>query len=120
MQNTGIIECCNHKFYAREYFIDPKNKLRRSLLFADKCPVCGQPIAEIRETDFNGFTTTTTRRTGEAATRLLEKHSHEKSLTYIVRTGSKSKEYTYYQNRGFIFNLNDRKLCTQEEFLVKT
>lgn len=87
---TGIIECCNYKTKAREYFLEPQKKMSRSLFFIDECPVCGQPVAEVIEKDYNGFIKTALRRSGAAALRLYEKHSKVIAVRHKARNGTKS------------------------------
>lgn len=110
------IECCNLKFVAREYFIGSNNKISRSLFFADSCPKCLKPIAEIRQIDDFGNQRTILRRKGEAALNLQKKYM-QIALKFQSKKGSRVNEYTYYQNNGNIYNFNNRFIATHNDFV---
>lgn len=117
MQKIGYIKCCNVLFTAKEYYLNPKNFLKRSLFFADECPKCGQAIAEIREKDLKGFTKVSLRRRGQAAINLREKYLGEIKHEMNMQKGSKTDEYTYYLDKGNIYNLNSRFISTHADFI---
>lgn len=114
MQNAGIIKCCNYEQRGRIYNIADNCYL----IFTDECPVCGNPIAEIRSRNSKGEFVTTLRRAGDSAIRLYDKYcSRPLSYDCKVHTGTRAKEYSFTNKYGIVYNGNGVKIAEQDKFL---
>ena len=95
--DLNIVECCNIKQIGRVYDIKPKNKMRRVLVFIDKCKQCGQPKAIIKNIEFDGTVKNTIIRTGKKALKLYNNYSNiMKNFEYKVQKGNKSNMWWFY------------------------
>lgn len=91
MQKINIVDCCDVISQGRVFDIEPKNKMRRVLVFLDECPVCGQSAARIKEISHDFSIKTTVKRTGKEAERLFNKFkNYKKERVYKVKSGSRA------------------------------
>ncbi len=112
--NIAKIECGNIEQTGRIYNIGSNS----FLVYVDEHYGCGQAIAEVRHKTPAGEYITSLRRIGKAADRLLEKHGLKfLQFEYKTFTGTRTKEYSFNNVYGTIYNGNGAKIATQEEFL---
>lgn len=109
--------CCNLEQPCKVYNL-PSKKLWKRLFFLDRCALCSQTIAAIWECSMDGTLKLITRKTGEKAINLRNKIISKKMKEFTVLSGTFSNEIVYYNNRGNIYNFNNRKVASQEKFLL--
>jgi len=95
----------------------PTKKAWKRLYFLDTCALCKQTIAVIWECSMDGTLKLITRKTGKKAISLRDKILAKKFREFKVQTGTINNERVLYNNRGIIFNFNNRKIGSQEKFL---
>ena len=114
MASLTKIECCRTENTGRIYNIGPNS----FLVYTDECICCGQPVAEVRHKTPAGEFITSARRKGPAADRLLEKYGLQYlSFDYKTYSGTRAKEYSFFNQYGVIYNDNGARVATQDEFL---
>jgi len=96
----------------------PSKKLWKRLYFLDSCAFCSQTVAAIWECSIDGTLKLITRKTGQKAIKLRDKIISKKMKDFKVLNGTFSNEIVYYNNRGNIYNFNNRKIAPQEKFLI--
>lgn len=112
--NITKIECGNIAQTGRIYNIGSNS----FLVYVDEHTGCGQPVAEIRHKTPSGEFITSSRRIGKAADRLLEKHGLQfLQFEYKTFSGTRAKEYSFFNQYGVIYNDNGARVATQDEFL---
>ncbi len=98
----------------------PTKKFWKRLYFLDTCAICGQPVAAIWECSIDGTLSLIVRKSGKKAEVLRDKILSKKINDFEIMRGAASNEKIYYNNRGVIYNFNNRKIATQEKFLSYT
>lgn len=111
--------CCGLAHICKVYNLPFKgNKRWKRLYFLDECPFCGQTVASLQECDNNGMLRILARRTGREAIKLRDKLT-KFGLIYNTQSGTLSNEIVLFNNRGIIYNLNNRRVGTNEEFIQR-
>ncbi len=98
----------------------PTSKAWKRLYFLDACAFCGQTVAAIWECSMDGGLKLITRKTGKKAVNLRNKIIQKKIEHFVVLSGTASNERVYYNNRGTIYNFNNRRIGSQKKFLSYT
>ena len=111
--------CCNLDQPCKVYNM-PTKKFWKRLYFLDTCAICGQPVAAIWECSIDGTLSLIVRKSGKKAEVLRDKILSKKINDFEIMRGAASNEKIYYNNRGVIYNFNNRKIATQEKFLSYT
>lgn len=96
------------------------SKRWRRLYFLDECPFCGKTVASLQECDNEGMIRIISRKVGKEAIKLRDRVTKISQLKFKTQSGTFEKERVLFNNRGIIFNFNNRKVGTNEEFLTKT
>lgn len=112
-----LVYCCGFENIGKRYDL-PSIKLWRRLYFLDECPICGQTVASLQECSLDGTIRILKRVTGKKAIKLKEELT-KKILYNPVKVGSLVDERTFYNNRGIIYNFNNRKIGINEDFCSK-
>ncbi len=108
--------CCNQDQPCKVYEM-PSKKVWKRLYFLDACAFCGQTVAVIWECSLDGTLNLITRKTGKKAVNLRDKIISKKIEMFQVLSGTASNEKIYYNNRGVIYNFNNRRIASQAKFL---
>ncbi len=113
-----LLYCCGLEQPCKVYEL-PTKKAWKRLYFLDECAICSQTIASLQECDKNGFVKILKRCSGQKALELRDKLSLKVLVFDNTKKGTLSGERIFYNNRGIIYNLNNRRIGTQEEFLKR-
>ena len=116
MANT--VFCCRSEQKCRVYDL-PTFKLWKRLYFLDECSCCGQTVALLRECSYLGNIKTLKRYTGKNAIRLRDSLLSKRETWGSPKTGSYSNELILFNNKGIVFNFNNRRVGTNEDFITK-
>lgn len=104
--------CCGHLHTCRTYCIST-NKL---LQFTDECAVCGSCIAQIVKIVKNK-SKVITRKKNKQALQLLRRYLTS-TVEYKNINGTYANSLIYYNNRGQIYDFNNQRVGTNEQFCM--
>ena len=113
------VYCCMAEHKAKVYNLPSKRGRWKRLFFLDECPFCGHTVASLQECNQDGVIKILARKTDREALILRNKLSEFASIDFKPREGSFNNELILYNNRGIIYNFNDYKVGTNEEFCEK-
>lgn len=82
--------------------------------FVDECSVCGSCVAQIVKI-VNGHAKVIKYKRNEQAVQLLRRYLKEE-IQYKLLGGTYANSLIYYNNRGNIFDFNNQKVGTNEDF----
>ena len=102
---------------ARVYNLPSKKGRWKRLYFLDECPFCGHTIASLQECSNSGIIKILTRKVDKEAIRLRDKLTKYIKKDFKTKKGSFSNEIIFYNNRGNIFNFNNYRIGTNEDFI---
>lgn len=108
---NSYLYCCGYLHKCRTYCIGV-NKL---LQFTDECAVCGSCIAQIVKI-VNNKPKVVVRKKNEQAVLLLQRYLIV-NPTEDVKNGTFANSLIYYNNRGEIFDFNNQKVGTNDDFV---
>ncbi len=111
--------CCNHEQPCKVYNM-PTNKAWKRLYFLDECGFCGATVAAIWECSMDGTFRLVVRKTGKKAVKLRDNILSKKIKEFSIARGSWNNERIFYNNKGIIFNFNNRRIGSQKKFLSYT
>lgn len=114
MENT--VFCCRSNQKCKVYEL-PTRHLWKRLYFLDECESCGETIALLKECNFLGRIKTLKRYSGHTAVRLRDKLISKNLIWDNPKGGSFSNEIILYNNRGIIYNFNNRRIGLNEDFI---
>ena len=107
---NNLIYCCGYMHECRTYCIGGDKYLQ----FIDGCCVCDTCIAQIVKV-IKGKYKIIVRKTNKQAIQLFERY-----LTSVAdfkeHKGTYSNLFVFYNNRGDIYNFNNQKVGTNEQF----
>lgn len=112
-----VCYCCGFDQKCKVYEL-PTRKNWKRLYFLDECAVCGQPIASLQECGINGQIKILKRVSGKAAVKLRDTIALKKAYFDNLKTGSYSNELILFNNRGIVFNFNNRRVGVNEDFIT--
>ncbi len=116
----GTLYCCGLDHICKVYNLPFRgNKRWKRLYFLDECPFCGQTVASLQECDSNGMLRILARKTGDEAVRLRDKLTKLSCLKFKALSGTYEREIVLFNNKGIIYNLNNRRVCTNDEMLKR-
>ena len=110
--------CCGLEQPCKVYEL-PTKKAWKRLYFLDVCGLCSQTVASLQECDKDGRIKVLKRCSGKKALELRDKLTLKVLIFDNTKKGTLSSERIYYNDKGIIYNLNNRRLGSQEEFLEK-
>lgn len=110
------VYCCGQEHKAKVYNLPSKRGRWKKLFFLDECPFCGHTIASLQECSKDGMLKILARKTDKEALKLRNKLAKYASIDFKPREGSYSNEIMLYNNKGDIFNFNNYKVGTNEDF----
>ncbi len=113
------IYCCGFNQPCKIYDLPVNFGTWKRLYFLDECAVCKQSIAIIKVCDEKGKIKTLKRCAGINAVKLRDKLSLKVPLFPNISKGSFDNERLFYNNSGIIYNFNNRRIGTNEEFCSK-
>lgn len=114
MEDT--VFCCRSNQKCKVYEL-PTRHLWKRLFFLDECESCGQTVALIQECNYFGRVKTLKRYAGRNAIRLRDSLINKRECWGNPKTGSYSNELILYNNRGIVYNFNNRRVGTNEDFI---
>lgn len=115
---TGTLYCHGDRI-AKVYNL-PTNRGRwKRLYFVDECPICGHTVASLQICTTNGYVKIVARKLDAEAIKLRDKLAKYELKDFKVREGSYSNELIYYNNKGIVFNFNNYRVGTNEDFCTK-
>lgn len=115
----NMVYCCGYDQPCRIFALPSKGKLWRRLYFLDGCFICKRPIGLIVECDRSYYTTVSVRKSGKKAVNLLNLTVKNFDIKELPKNGTYANENLYYNNKGVIYNFNNRRISNQEEFLKR-
>lgn len=113
-----FIYCCGFKQICKIYNLPSLHGGRKVLLFLDECAICKRSIAIIQINN-NGTIKTIKRCSGNKAVQLRDKLSLKILKFNNIKIGTLDNERRYYNNFGVIYNFNNKRIATNEEFCAK-
>lgn len=102
---------------ARVYNLPTKRGRWKKLFFLDECPFCGHTVASLQLCTKDGMLRILSRKTDRDAIKLRDKISKYAFKDFKPRQGSYTNELILYNNNGDIFNFNNYKVGTNEDFI---
>lgn len=111
------IYCCGRDHKAKVYNLPSKRGRWKRLYFLDECPFCGHTIANLVECNKEGVVKSLTRKTDKEALLLRSKLAKFICKGFKPRQGSFNNELILYNNKGIIFNFNNYKVGTNDDFI---
>lgn len=111
--------CCNLDQPCKVYEM-PSRKAWKRLYFLNSCAICGKSIATIWECSMDGTLRLVVRKSGVRAVELMNKIVSKKIKEFRVAVGSANNEMVYYNNKGVVYNFNNRRISSQDKFLKNT
>ena len=115
----NFVYCCGFKQVCKIYDLPYSQGLWKKLFFLDECVVCKQPVAIINICDKNVVIKTVKRCCGEKAINLRNTLSLKILNFFKIEKGTLENSRCYYNNSGIIYNLNNKRIATNEEFCQK-
>lgn len=112
------VYCCMTEHKARVYNLPTKRSRWKKLFFLDECPFCGHTVASLQVCNDNGELKILARKTDTEALKLRNKLAKYASKDFKTKKGSYSNEIIFFNNRGDIFNFNNYKVGTNEDFIA--
>lgn len=116
---SNTIYCCGQEHNARVYNLPSKRGRWKRLYFLDECPFCGHTVASLQECSQDGLLKILARKTDKEAIILRNKLAKFASKDFKPRQGSYNNELILYNNKGIIFNFNNYRVGTNEEFCTR-
>ena len=111
-----MVYCCSGEWRARVYNLPSRRGRWKKLFFLDECPVCGNTVAILQECTKDGMLRILARKTDVEALKLRNKLAKFASKDFKEKKGSFNNEIILYNNKGTIFNFNNYKVGTNEDF----
>lgn len=111
---------CGQEHRARVYNLPTKRGRWKKLFFLDECPFCYHTVATIWECSKEGMLKRLTYKLDKEAIKLRDKMASFAFKDFKEKKGSYSNEIILYNNKGNIFNFNNYKVGTNEDFCSKT
>lgn len=105
---------------AKVFNLPSKRGRWKRLFFLDECPFCGNTVASLQECSKDGMLKILTRKTGKEALLLRDKLSKFAYKDFKPQSGSYSNQIIFYNNKGDIFNFNNYKVGTNEQFCISS
>ena len=110
--------CCRSEQKCKVYEL-PTHHFWKRLYFLDECESCGQTVAILKECTDLGQVKTLKRYTGKTAIRLRDSLLLKHQIWGSPKTGSYSNELILFNNRGIVYNFNNRRVGTNEDFITQ-
>jgi len=115
----NFVYCCGFKQICKIYDLPNSHGLWKKLYFLDECIRCKQSIAIIKICDNKGIIKTIKRCSGQKAIELRDKLSLKRLTFSNIEKGTLDNSRRYYNNSGIIYNFNNKRVGTNEEFCKK-
>lgn len=116
MTVNSSIYCCGYIQPAKFYNLPALNCIWKRYYFLEECLRCGQTIGVLQIKTKTGEIKTLHRFKGLKAQKYRDKIIKENQV-FKVGSGSLANERTYYNNKGIIYNFNNRKVGKNEDFI---
>ena len=110
--------CCRSNQKCRVYEL-PTRHLWKRLYFLDECESCGEPVALLRQCNFLGQVKILKRYSGHKAITLRDSLIHKQEIWDNPKGGSYSNELILFNNRGIIYNFNNRRIGINADFILQ-
>ncbi len=108
--------CCGGIQPSIIYNLPAVNCIWKRYYFLNECTYCGQSIGILRIKSKSGRVKDIKRYRGLKAVQYRNKIIKQNYI-FKVPAGSLADERTYYNNRGIIYNFNNRKVGKNEDFI---
>lgn len=113
------IYCCGFKQLCKVYNLPTNCGIWKKFYFIDECVICKQPVAVIKICTENNEIKTIKRCSGKKAVELRDKLTLKVLTFNNIAKGTLDNERRYYNNYGIIYNFNNRRIGTNEDFCKK-
>lgn len=114
----STVYCCGYMQEAKIYNLPAINCAWKRLYFLNECCVCGQCIGLIKICTKKGEIKIVGRYRGEKALKLRDKIIKQ-IKKFKAANGTWNNQLIHYNNKGDIFNFNNQKVGTNEDFCIK-
>lgn len=111
------VYCCLTEHPAKVYELPTHARWKR-LYFLDECPFCHNTVASLQICDLKGNIKVLSRKTNKEAEKLRDKVlRHLEKRIFKPLTGSLENERLLFNNKGIVFNFNNRRVGKNEDFI---
>ena len=114
------IYCCGFKQLCKVYDLPTNFGVWKKFYFIDECAVCKRSVAVIQLCTEKGEIKTLKRCSGRKAVELRNKLTLKVLTFNNIAKGTLEDERRYYNNFGIIYNFNNKRIGTNEDFCKKS